>query len=708
MGVRDVLMGSPADGKLLVGDVIYSANGTLLGEDAPRAMSAAITASETRELGGKLILGVRRGGKLMDVMLQLDVMGAYSPTAPYDCPKTEKIISNLERWLADRDGQQENFLSTETLFLLSAGSPEYQGLVRKAIFEKMENFTPSAVNWYLGYDAILISEYYLSTGDTRVLPMLKQLVDKMVEHQITEATDNGDRGRIGGWYGRGGQERGYPEMPNAGLACLLGMTLARETGVEVDEAAFERAVKHFRKKGADVGIMIYGNAYRDKPYLIDPADLDAGKLSTYNGMTGVCSVLFDLLGDAKTAYINSFISTYSFNLTYPGHAGNFWNNFWSPLGARVHGRPAYIHFMAGHRWYRELNRMFDGSLIVNPNEDTGAGHGLALTASRERLRILGAPRSPFAVDAPAVLQPALVAYRNRDYSQCLALIEELMNSGTVVKNDQPTVQKLAEESQRMLDSIDADLAKLHTLATSGRYYEANRYLPQLKQVMESGDARLLALASELQNGSARENDKEQYLANRASYVSATSRKIQTANNRDREWSCVLTEVITDEKDRKRDIMGKVEDEQASVWALKVLEDRSQAPEDWMRRDFDDSAWDQTTLPISWRLNHTALLRTTFQIDDPDVYDGMRFRAWLFRQQDIAIYLNGNLIGRVNNLEKKTGDVEAMFNDSAITSLRKGQNTLAIVTLQNWRWGMLFPKVYNDGFGFMLDLGKAKK
>ncbi|MDX1682978.1 MAG: DUF6288 domain-containing protein, partial [Phycisphaeraceae bacterium] len=57
MAVRAVALDSPAEGKLQVGDVIYSANGKMLGNDAEQVMSAAITESETAERGGKLVLG---------------------------------------------------------------------------------------------------------------------------------------------------------------------------------------------------------------------------------------------------------------------------------------------------------------------------------------------------------------------------------------------------------------------------------------------------------------------------------------------------------------------------------------------------------------------------------------------------------------------------------------------------------------------------
>ncbi len=140
--------------------------------------------------------------------------------------------------------------------------------------------------------------------------------------------------------------------------------------------------------------------------------------------------------------------------------------------------------------------------------------------------------------------------------------------------------------------------------------------------------------------------------------------------------------------------------------MQIVEDMTQAPKDWNKPSFDDSAWDQTQLPVSWRMYHTALLRTKFTVKDKNAFDGLRFRGWLFRQQAIEIYLNGQLIGKVNNLEEKTGNVDAEFNASAMKHLKTGENTLAITTRHNWRWGMLSMHVYNDGFGFRLD-GRKK-
>lgn len=706
MAVRDVLVGSPAEGKLKVGDVIYSANGKMLGDEAERVMSAAITESETLDGGGKLVLGLRRGDQLLDVEVTLEVMGSYSPTAPYNCPKSEKIVADLEQWLVERGGMAGNFLSTDSLFLLGAGTPEHQHLVRRYIYDKFIDGEPGDVNWSLGYNGMLMGEYYLATGDRNVLPAMKRWADKIALNQIGPEDARGLTGRIGGWFQRGkGRFQVYPAMPPAAAACVIALHLAREAGVDIDEDAYQAGLEYFRKKGAPVAQVIYGNAWRDTPQPYHPDAIASGQLSSDNGKISVAGVLFELVGDRRTSHLCSFVSTYAYNNTYEGHGGNFWNNFWTPIGASVHSKPAFIHFMEGHRWYRELNRIYDGGLIINSGDRVGAGHGLALVIPHQRLRILGAPTSPFAVDAPELLKPALAAYAQRDYARCEAIVTELIDSGTVNKDDMPTVAKLAEEARTMQRSLSADIARIEDLAKEGRIYEGKLDLKNLKALLPEGDPRLARVSKALA-GPARDNDAELYRQTMAKALSPTSQRVPDAEIQNMVWTPLTTEIYTDEKQKRSGIPGKVADsDSATQWRLEVVEHMSQAPKDWVRSSFDDATWDETALPISWPLNHTALLRTTFKVEDKDTIDKLRFRAWLFRQQDIEIYLNGQLIGKVNNLKKKTGNVDAVFNDGALNPLRNGENTLAISTRQNWRWGMLFMRVYNDGFGFMLDAGR---
>jgi hypothetical protein len=333
--------------------------------------------------------------------------------------------------------------------------------------------------------------------------------------------------------------------------------------------------------------------------------------------------------------------------------------------------------------------MYDGSLIQHESGKVGAGPGVALVAPRRRIQIVGAPTSPFSVNAPASLRPALDAYWKKDYAGCEKLVNELLATGAVGKADLPTVEYLGRAAREIQESITCDLARMEKLIEDGKTGEAKVDLAQLVGIMDEDDERLTAIEKALAGVRAAPKPKPRNTPDTKAEVK-------------RVWECLVTEVPDGGNPDK---FGKVPPEQANVWRIHVVENLSQAPEGWTGPGFDDSAWDETHLPISWRMYHTALLRTKFEVKDRNAFDGLRLRGWFFRQQGIEVYLNGTLIAKVNNLKKKTGNVAAELNESALKHLRNGGNTLAVTTRHNWRWGMLFMKVYNDGFGFRLDARK---
>jgi len=133
----------------------------------------------------------------------------------------------------------------------------------------------------------------------------------------------------------------------------------------------------------------------------------------------------------------------------------------------------------------------------------------------------------------------------------------------------------------------------------------------------------------------------------------------------------------------------------------VLESMRQAPAGWEKPGFDASGWLETDLPSSWHLYHTALLRTTFHVEDKSRYDALALHAWVLRQQGMEIYLNGTLIGKVSGPENRT-TLRAEFKPSVLKILKNGENTIAIKGRNNWRWGHRDFRVYNGGFDFNLD------
>jgi len=100
--VTKVDKGSPADGKLLVGDVILGINGRNFASDARKAFANAITEAEKRINAGRLSLKVWRSGKVSNIVLRLKVMGSYSDKSPYDCRKTEAIIDMACSYLKNK------------------------------------------------------------------------------------------------------------------------------------------------------------------------------------------------------------------------------------------------------------------------------------------------------------------------------------------------------------------------------------------------------------------------------------------------------------------------------------------------------------------------------------------------------------------------------------------------------------------------------
>ncbi|HAS81138.1 MAG TPA: hypothetical protein DCS43_00290, partial [Verrucomicrobia bacterium] len=88
INVMSVAKGSPAEGKISKGDQIIGAGSVAFATDPRRELAVAIDSAETEAGGGTLTLSLA-GDKT--VALQLAVLGSYSDTAPWNCPKSQAI-----------------------------------------------------------------------------------------------------------------------------------------------------------------------------------------------------------------------------------------------------------------------------------------------------------------------------------------------------------------------------------------------------------------------------------------------------------------------------------------------------------------------------------------------------------------------------------------------------------------------------------------
>ena len=420
--------GSPAEGKLRKGDVIVAAGGRAVGGEDPRVpLGEAVGAAEAGD--GRLLLRVKRDGREMDVTVALAVLGPYGKAWPLECGKSRKIIGQTAEFLAasqqpdgayklgpqtDRDGLAACMAG---LFLLSTGDGQYlpnvrlqaHGLAAKAVA------SPTGSTWHLGCQGILLGEYYLRTGDRKVLGGLKALCDQAA---LTQAA--------GAWGHGAGVNPGYVQsglMNSAGVPVLTTFLLARECGVKVPEVAFKRALWFFYRM-AGHGCVCYGD-HRSELF------------PNTNGRNGMLACGLSLLdGEAYPAAARhlALLLADSYYAHEFGHTGGGFNVMWRGL-ATVHvpadRQGSYRRQMDKLAWYYDLCRLRGGgfSMLPSPPNTTRycgpmwgtGGVGLTYTAPLKTLRITGGPPTKFSVKAPVPPVPwgaaADVEFLRTDYCE---------------------------------------------------------------------------------------------------------------------------------------------------------------------------------------------------------------------------------------------------------------------------------------------------
>ncbi|MCE9545621.1 MAG: DUF6288 domain-containing protein, partial [Planctomycetia bacterium] len=147
---------SPADGVIQVSDVILGAAGKLFADDARKSLALAIQQAETPANGGALKLTRWRAGQTDEVQLKLRVMGTYSATAPYDCPKSKLIFDDACTVLEKEPLEEDIWGAVNGLALLATGRPAYlprvQAYARKIAPPTMKlELKDGSVAWDWGY-----------------------------------------------------------------------------------------------------------------------------------------------------------------------------------------------------------------------------------------------------------------------------------------------------------------------------------------------------------------------------------------------------------------------------------------------------------------------------------------------------------------------------------------------------------------------------
>ncbi len=357
IAITMVEKGSPAEQIFAVGDVILGVGGKPFSSDPRTEFGKALTAAESDAGGGRLVLIRWRAGVTKEVVLQLPVLGSYSATAPYDCPKSNRILERGCMALAVRiadptysnsPNQNPITRALNALALLASGNPTYLPLVKQEAQWAANYSSDSFQTWYYGYVMMLLSEYVMATGDQAVMPGLRRLALEAAKGQSA----------VGSW-GHGfaipdGRLRGYGMMNSPGLPLTISLVMAREAGVKEPEVAraielSARLLRFYIGKGS----IPYGDHH---PWIETHED---------NGKCGMAAVLFNLLGEGKGAEFFSRMSIASHGPERDGgHTGNFFNILWSlPSVAQSgpHATGAWMNEFGA--WYFDFARQSDGTYL---------------------------------------------------------------------------------------------------------------------------------------------------------------------------------------------------------------------------------------------------------------------------------------------------------------------------------------------------------
>ena len=353
IAVTKVDEGSPADGVLEVGDVIIGIGGKSLDGDPRVLFGKAITEAERTGNRGRLSLMVWRNGKISRAVVQLQTLGTYSRTAPYNCSKSQKIIEQgcaaiARRMKADRTRGNTITRALNAAALLAGGNTEYLPLI-KAQAKLLSGYNQSrgVRTWQYAYVNTFLAEYVLSTGDrSYVDDGLKRITKMIVDGQSI----------VGSWghgFVEGASKRlgGYGMMNAPGIPLTYSLVLARQAGLkspELDNAIAKSAA--FLRFYVGKGGIPYGD---HAPWIQTHCD---------NGKNEMAAVLFDFLGDAEATEYFSRMGVASHGAERDtGHTGNFFNMTWALPGVARSGPHAAGAWMKEFGWYFDLARRWDGT-----------------------------------------------------------------------------------------------------------------------------------------------------------------------------------------------------------------------------------------------------------------------------------------------------------------------------------------------------------
>lgn len=412
--VKHVFPGSPSDGRLHLDDEITGVNGKPFskhtfgkfygmepgaGYEGPiMDMGNAIEDSEGKD--GTLSLDVIRSGQPAKVEVKLEAIGRFSDTFPTSCPKSEMLTARAMDYLLKHPEERCGIVHEKGLLGLAMLA---QGKTAEAEALAMAwNVPPGEKEWtwYPSYQAIFLSEYFLQTGDKRVLPTIEEdckrlYLSQVIDPELYKDAMHGGQPQaknfLKGGNGHGARIAGYGTMAISTLMAMLTWELAEDCGVEINDFNRDLAFDCIQTHTNETGYM----GYRHATGAYTPV-----------GRQGLCLIIHRLANRPDTAdYMSRVTANLALSKTRlnDGHGDNALAWGWALLGVQQSGNEAAAREVFQYnKAFINMARTHDGAFVIQPGRNLHekayymsprihptAAIVLALGKEKGRLRIQG-------------------------------------------------------------------------------------------------------------------------------------------------------------------------------------------------------------------------------------------------------------------------------------------------------------------------------